>query len=319
MSFSLKLSIPPTKKKKEKTLAPLFGWPVRLSVSGRPPVWFAFFLSPLSSPSLCASFLEALGLSLPRFRSGEFRLEVSEKLRDRRLEGFLWSGMAVVAFDLVSDLAFGRVLSSSVSSAPPLLLLGLGEIAFSICIVVGIHQTVEVRCFCACSLVSAARVLRSVCLALVWPLRLLRSRFRKVCCGFSVVGAAVSCPSFQVVLAFSNFLVFVLGVWRSFEETRRELFLVKSIFKNRSSGMPKLSGSSSRINCSFVFCGKRFVFFLAKLPSEVITKLTHNLSILYIHMNPILEEPMLLPVLSCGNIWNSKELLIQKDGDFKIQ
>lgn len=36
-------------------------------------------------------------------------------------------------------------------------------------------------------------------------------------------------------------------------------------------------------------------------------------------MNPILEEPMLLPVLSCGNIWNSKELLIQKDGDFKIQ
>ena len=27
--------------------------------------------------------------------------------------------MAVVAFDLVSDLAFGRVLSSSVSSAPP--------------------------------------------------------------------------------------------------------------------------------------------------------------------------------------------------------
>ncbi|KAL0815997.1 hypothetical protein Bca101_072441 [Brassica carinata] len=70
-------------------------------------------------PSLCASFLEALGLSLPRFISGEFRLGVSEKLRDRRLERFLWSGMAVVVFDLVSDLAFGRVLSSSISSAPP--------------------------------------------------------------------------------------------------------------------------------------------------------------------------------------------------------
>ena len=91
---------------------------MRLSVSGRPPVCFAFFLSPLFSPSLCATFLEALGLSLPRLKSGEFRLGVSEKLGDRRLEGFLWLDMAVVAFDLVSDQAFGRVLSSSVSSAP---------------------------------------------------------------------------------------------------------------------------------------------------------------------------------------------------------
>lgn len=33
------------------------------------------------------------------------------------------------------------------------------------------------------------------------------------------------------------------------------------------------------------------------------------------NLDPILEEPMLLPGLSCGNIWKSKKLIIQKGGD----
>ncbi|KAF3540787.1 hypothetical protein F2Q69_00019452 [Brassica cretica] len=105
-------------------------------------------------PSEAPSELGVFSCGVPITRSGEFRLGVSEKLRDRRLEGFRWSGISVVAFDLVPDLAFGRVLSSSVSSAPP---SRLGSAAGS-----------------------------------PWWAR---ERW------------AVSCPPFQVVLAFSNFLV----------------------------------------------------------------------------------------------------------------
>ncbi|KAF3489218.1 hypothetical protein F2Q69_00054271 [Brassica cretica] len=82
-------------------------------------------ISPLFLP-LSPCFLSRCSeFTPPRFRSGIEELGVLEKHRDGAGEGFLWVEQRDGGHGLVSDLAAGRDLFSSLSSV--LLLLGVGE------------------------------------------------------------------------------------------------------------------------------------------------------------------------------------------------
>ena len=135
----------------------------------RSPLLFLCFssVSPLFLP-LSPCFLSRCSeFTPPRFRSGIEELGVLEKHRDGAGEGFLWVEQRDGGHSLVSDLAAGRDLFSSLSSV--LLLLGVGEKSRMVWAFVRALLTVRVRCTFVCSESSVAHFLVYVGLVLGKP------------------------------------------------------------------------------------------------------------------------------------------------------